>query len=177
MRYVAFLRAINVGGQTATKGELISVFESLGFEEIETFLASGNVIFTTGRTAPATLEKRIAAALEQSLGFAVATFLRTGDEVLSVVKYRPFPEKMLAEAPTLNIGFTAQPFSQKDAEAVDRFRSEIDQFHLHGREVYWLCDKRQSESKFNGGKLERALGRAVTFRSISSLTKLAEKHF
>lgn len=174
-RYVAFLRAINVGGHTAKMADLIAVCESLGLTGVESFLASGNLIFTAGKTSPSTLEKKIATALEERLGFAVATFLRTGKEVEEILRYRPFSAKLLSEASALNIGFTGHPFSKEEGEIVQQFRTPMDEFHLRGREIYWLCRQKQSESHFNGGKLERAIGREVTFRSASSLSKLVTR--
>ena len=58
-RYLAFLRAINVGGHTVKMDALRHIFESLGFTSVETFIASGNVIFEAGQQDPAALEKAI----------------------------------------------------------------------------------------------------------------------
>lgn len=174
-QYVAFLRAINVGGHTVTKDRLIAVFESLELTHVETFIASGNVIFSTGKVARATLEKKIAAALETKLGYEVATFLRTEEEIAEVLKAQPFAQKMLSTATAYNIGFLHNALNSEQQKKLVAFRSKIDDLVAVGREVYWLCRKKQSESTINGGKLERALGLKVTFRSRSSLTKLAAK--
>jgi uncharacterized protein (DUF1697 family) len=175
-RYVAFLRAINVGGHTAKMGELISVVEALGLTEVESFLASGNLIFTAGKAAPSTLEKKISTALEAKLGFEVATFLRTDREVAEVVKNQPFAESLFKKSQAFNVGFLAEPLDRKGVEVVEGFTTKDDDFQVEGREVYWLCRTKQSESRFNAGKLERTLGKSITFRSRSSLTKLATKY-
>jgi uncharacterized protein (DUF1697 family) len=73
-RYVAFLRAINVGGRTVTMERLRALFSDIGFSNVETFIASGNVIFDSKSAAPTTLEKDIERQLEASLGYSVATF-------------------------------------------------------------------------------------------------------
>ncbi len=174
-QYVAFLRAINVGGHTVTKDRLIAIFESLGLTQVETFIASGNVIFATGKVARATLEKKIATALEQKLGYEVATFLRTDEEIAEILKAQPFSQKMFSTAAAYNIGFLHNELDSGQQKKLVAFRTEIDELAAVGREVHWLCRKKQSESTFNGGKLERALGLKVTFRSQSSLTKLAAK--
>lgn len=175
-QYVALLRAINVGGHTAKMADLIAVCESLGLTGVESFLASGNLIFSAGKGAPSALEKKIATALEAKFGFAVATFLRTDREIADVVMNQPFAESVFAKSQAFNVGFLAEPLDRKAEEVVKRFQTSEDEFHVQGREIYWLCQTRQSDSKFNAGKLERALGRAVTFRSRSSLTKLATKY-
>ena len=174
-RYVAFLRAINVGGHTVTKDRLIAVFESLGLTAVETFIASGNVIFSVGKASRPTLEKKIAGALEKSLRYEVATFLRTNEEIAEILKAQPFSRKMFSTAAAYNIGFLHNSLNSEQQKKLVAFRNEIDELTAVGREVHWLCRKKQSESTFNGGKLERALGLKVTFRSHSSLSKLATK--
>ena len=83
-RYVAFLRGLNVGGHTVKMDALRKHFEDLGFENVSTFIASGNVIFETKDAKPAALEKKIEQALERALGYEVATFLRTDKEVAQI---------------------------------------------------------------------------------------------
>ncbi len=67
-RYVAFLRAINVGGHTVKMDYLRMLFEALGFSNVETFIASGNVIFDSKATSAKALEKRIEHCLAEALG-------------------------------------------------------------------------------------------------------------
>ena len=90
-RYIAFLRAINVGGHTVKMDRLRQHFESLGFANVETFIASGNVVFETTAMDTAALETRIAAALHAALGYEVATFIRTEAELSGIAEYQPFP--------------------------------------------------------------------------------------
>ena len=95
MKYVALLRAINVGGHAVKMAVLRGHFESLGFSNVETFIASGNVIFDS-RARPAALQKMIEARLQESLGYEVATFIRTTAEVEAVSKYQPFSARQHA---------------------------------------------------------------------------------
>ncbi len=89
-RFVAFLRAVNVGGRVVKMGELRTLFESLGLRSVETFIASGNVIFeSNGRSVPS-LERRIEDHLRKALGYEVKTFVRTDAEVAAIAKYKPF---------------------------------------------------------------------------------------
>jgi uncharacterized protein (DUF1697 family) len=173
---VAFLRAINVGGRTVRMDTLREVFGATGFSNIATFIASGNVIFESRAADRAKLEARIAAALEKALGYEVATFVRTADEVAAVAAYRSFPARAIAEAAALNVGFVAEPLGAAAKRALASCASDIDAFHTHGREVYWLCAKKQSGSKFSNAVFERALRMRATFRGINTVRKLAAKH-
>ncbi len=102
MRYAAFLRAINVGGHTVRMEQLRKLFEGLGLGSVETFIASGNVIFESavGRAA---LETQIEGALEAALGYPVGTFLRTIPEVAAAARLPPFSSA--AEEGTTYVGF------------------------------------------------------------------------
>ena len=75
--YIAFLRAINVGGRTVKMDRLRGLFEHLGYADVETFIASGNVIFQSPAEDTRALEQQIEAHLAASLGYEVATFVRT----------------------------------------------------------------------------------------------------
>jgi len=174
-RYIAFLRAINVGGRNVPMRVLAREFERLGFDDVETFIASGNVIFTTASRSAAALERRIERALASSLGYEVTTFVRTDDEVAAVAGYRPFAEPDLRRAVALNVGLVAAPLPAAARKAVEALTSDIDTFHVHGREVYWMCQKKQSDSKFSNAVLERALKMRSTFRGLNTIRRLAEK--
>src|SRR4051812_39858062 len=86
MRYVAFLRAINVGGHTVRMDELRRLFESMGAANVQTFIASGNVIFDSPVKKERELELQIELGLEAALTFPVATFLRSLPEVAAVAE-------------------------------------------------------------------------------------------
>ena len=176
MRYIAFLRAINVGGRTVKMDALRAVFADMGFGQVETFIASGNVIFTTAHLDAPALQRQIEDALQRALGYAVATFLRTDAEVTAVAHYTPFPPVVMAAAGALNVAFLAEPLTPQDEAKVMALRTAIDDFHVHAREVYWLCQTKQSESTFSNVLFERALGRRATFRGMNTVQKLAAKY-
>jgi len=171
----AFLRAINVGGHTVTMDELRRIFESLGLRNVETFIASGNVMFTSPGTSLPALERKIATGLRESLGYEVATFLRTAPEVVAIANYKPFPESRIRDAGAFCVGFLAQPLDTTGKKSLATLESAIDHFKTHGREVYWLCDKKQSESKFSNTVFEKVTGARVTFRGANTVTKLAAR--
>ena len=89
-RYVAFLRAINVGGRRVKMDHLRKLFEALGTSNVETFIASGNVIFDSEADDPRVLERKIEDHLQESLGYEVATFVRSTSELAGIARYRPF---------------------------------------------------------------------------------------
>lgn len=172
---IALLRAINVGGHTVTMATLKSLFEALGLRSVETFIASGNVIFDTDRPPDAALEAAIADHLGAHLGFPVATFLRTDAELAAVAACRPFDAPTMAAAAAFNVGFLASPLAPDEVAALARLRTDIDDFATVDREVYWLCRQKQSASTFNNAVFERTLRRQATFRGHNTVARLAAK--
>jgi uncharacterized protein (DUF1697 family) len=110
-RYIAFLRAINVGGHTVKMEVLRRHFEVLGLSDAETFIASGNVIFETTAKNTRLLEKKIEEQLRTALGYEVATFIRTAAELAAIAKYQPFAAAAMKTAQALNIAFLAEPLA------------------------------------------------------------------
>jgi uncharacterized protein (DUF1697 family) len=175
-RFIAFLQAINVGGRTLTMWELSAQFEALGFSNVKTFLASGNVIFEAASHGAAALQRKIEVQLAKSLGYEVSAFVRTDAEVAAIARYRPFTEHEMASAVAFNVALLAEPIDAAAARHVRELKTDIDDFHVHGREVYWLCRKKQSESTFSNNAFEKALKLRTTFRGMNTIKKLAAKY-
>jgi len=174
-RFFAFLRAINVGGHTVTMAKLRGEFAALGFDDVETFIASGNVMFKTAGRSEARLTAAIESRLESSLGYEVKTFLRTGPELVALAAHPAFPPAAVRAAGAYCIGFLAQPMDAAAKKALAGLKSAVDDFHVNGREVYWLCKARQHESKFSNVVFEKATKARVTFRGANTVAKLAAK--
>jgi uncharacterized protein (DUF1697 family) len=176
IRYIAFLRAINVGGHNVKMDELRRFFKSLKFKNVETFIASGNVIFMTETSESETLEKTIEQKLSETLKYEVSTFLRTEQQIAEIASYKPFGPVQMETAVAYNVGFLKEKLSKQQTEKVFEFKSDIDDFHVHDREMYWICKTRQSDSSFDAKKLERAITRPVTLRSIKTVYRLTAKY-
>ena len=176
-RYIALLRAINVGGHVVKMDRLRRLFEQLGFSNVETFIASGNVIFESASAAASAQEKKIAAHLGESLGFDVATFLRSDVEVDRIAGYRPFPATDLEkEGKGLYIGFLGDKPDAGARARLMKLRTPQDEFHTHDREVFWMRSGGFSDSVYSGAVLEKTLGMPATFRNVTTVRKLAAKY-
>lgn len=173
---IAFLRAINVGGHTVAMEKLRGLFEEAGCRSVETFIASGNVVFTSSSRNLGALERRIEDHLRKSLGYEVKTFIRTASEVAAIARHQAFNASQLKSAVALNVAFLAEPLKARARASLMALKTEIDDFHVNGREVYWLCRKRQSESGFSNALFEKTLNVRATFRGIRTVEKLAAKY-
>lgn len=176
MRYIAFLRAINVGGHVVKMAQLKATVESTGLGDVETFIASGNVIFTTKGGTPAAIERKIEKALLDTLGYAVDTFCRTTGDIRDVAECVPFDPDTVRSASALNVAFTREVLTAEQQQMLRQFNTDIDAFTSVGCEIYWLCNAKQSESKFVSSKMERLLDLRVTWRNINTVRRLSAKY-
>jgi uncharacterized protein (DUF1697 family) len=176
-RYIAFLRAINVGGHVVKMERLRELFTTMKLSEVETFIASGNVIFTTSARDVRALEGRIEASLQTSLGYRVAVFLRSAEELAGVVARAPSRNASWpVEATSLYIGFLAAGVDEERAQRVAALSTSTDELQLVDRELYWYVRDRFSDSKITGAKLERVIDGEITIRNVTTVRKLAEKY-
>ncbi|MFN7956752.1 MAG: DUF1697 domain-containing protein [Holophagaceae bacterium] len=175
-RTFAFLRALNVGGHTVTMARLRELFEDLGLKRVETFIASGNVVFDGGTSSKAALRKRIEGHLAKALGYEVATFLRSERELAALVRGCPFSPAEVAAARALNVAFLQEPLTGEGLARLQTLSTEVDALSAKGREVWWLCQAKQSESTFSNAAFEKATGVKATFRGFNTLQRLADKH-
>jgi uncharacterized protein (DUF1697 family) len=173
MRYAAFLRGINVGGRRVTGKQLCDPFEQLAFRDVASFLASGNITFTTDDTTD--LDVRIEAALEVALGFPVDAFVRTAAEVADIVAVEPFPaEVVAASAGKVQVTLLRRAPVRRAVEEALAHANDDDRLAVVGREWYWLPSGGVSQSSLDVRALEGILGRGTT-RTVNTLARLNAK--
>ena len=149
-------------------------FTTLGLSNVETFIASGNVIFDATAGDVAALEERIERHLRAVLGYEVATFLRTPAELVAAAEHEPFPGSGAGEAGyPLYVGFTRAAVRAEAERGLLAIRNEVDDLHVHGREIYWACRTSISKSTFSGARLEKIIGMPATLRNVTTVRKLA----
>jgi uncharacterized protein (DUF1697 family) len=174
-RYIAFLRAINVGGRLVKMADLRTQFESFGLTQVQSFIATGNVIFDTEARATPFFVRGLEDHLAARLGMDMKLFLRSPAELAAIVQHQAFEPAAQAAAYALNVAFLAEPMAATTVQRLMDLRSTIDDFHVHGREVYWLCRRRQNNSPFSSAVFERQLRLPTTFRPMKTLHRLATR--
>jgi uncharacterized protein (DUF1697 family) len=105
--YIAFLRAVNVGGRKVEMARLREVLAGLGLGSVRTYIASGNAFFTSPGTDPAALAGRIEAALADAFGFPIPTILRTVPELAAELAASPFTDRLPGEDERFSMVFTS----------------------------------------------------------------------
>ncbi len=175
-QYVAFLRAINVGGHTVRMDALRRHFETWGGQNVETFIASGNVIFHTARRDQNAAERAIEAHIEKALGYPVMTYLRSIPELAAVAAHAPFAPDEYERGGRLFVGFMKSAATPSMAHALAALRTDIDDLAVAGREVYWLRRAQLMASLATGPAIERAIGSPITTRNVNTVRRLAKKY-
>ncbi|MGN6664113.1 MAG: DUF1697 domain-containing protein [Solirubrobacterales bacterium] len=176
-RYVAFLRGMNLGGRRIKNEELRRHFEEMGFEDVATFRASGNVVFADPkREAESELARRVEAELDARLGYDVPVFLRSIEEVAAIAAQRPFdPERVERSKGKLQVSLLMEKPGAAAKEKVLGLATEEDLLAIEGRELYWLPSGGISESDLDLKAIDVALGPG-TMRTIGTIEQIAAKH-
>ena len=176
--YVAFLRGMNIGGRRITNEDLCSACERIGLEGVETFRASGNVVFDAPECEDrsAGLAARLESGLIKELGYEVPVFLRSGEEVAAIAAREPFPPKQVAASKgKLQVALLPDSpgkLARKEALALG---SDEDRLAIEGSELYWLPSGGTAESKLDQRTLEAELG-PWTMRTMGTIEQIAAKH-
>jgi uncharacterized protein (DUF1697 family) len=175
-KHIAFLKAINVGGHSVKMDYLKSLFEKMDFENVETFIASGNVVFETKSKSVDAIKKKIETKLEISLGYKVATFIRTTKELKKIAEHKPFEESDLNNKQSyLYVGFLYNQPNKELQKKVLALSDKANEFYFNDKELYWLCRKNFSDSGITGKTLEKALGMETTIRKSTTIRKMVVK--
>jgi uncharacterized protein (DUF1697 family) len=173
--YVAFLRGMNIGGRRTKNEELRAHFEAMGFEEVATFRASGNVIFGSHNGEDG-LAARIEAGLADSLGYEVPVFLRSVAEVAAIAARQPFEAKLVeASGGKLQVSLLLKKPSAKARKAVLALATDQDRLAVEGREVYWLPSGGLLDSELDLKAIEAAVG-VDTRRTMGTIEQIAAKY-
>jgi uncharacterized protein (DUF1697 family) len=169
-RYIALLRAINVGKHIVKMEKLRSLFEELGFENVETFIASGQVIFETSTNDTSKVEAKIEKHLRAALGYDVVTFIRTPAELRKVSRLARGDGRMLY------VFFTRKRPGKSALDKLATYQNDVDEFEVHGTEIFWYCQTTLSASKFTGALLEKIIGMPATARNVNTVHRLVAKY-
>ena len=176
MKYISILRGINVSGQKKIKmADLKALYEAQGFENVTTYIQSGNVIFESARANKEDSKRIIEKAIEEKYGFHVPVDIRTNQELEAVVKNCPYEEANVEENGT-NILVTflqSIPPSQKKNLLLEYVKPP-ERLTIQGKEVYLYCPNGYGRSKLTNVFIENKLGISATTRNWKSVKKLYE---
>ena len=152
---------------------LRGLFEDLGFQDVSTFVASGNVLFSSDSSDSGSMRTGIEAHMARELGYEVPTFIRNPGE-LAMITSGDAPEG--SDSGSHHVIFLHAPPPDSLRDDLVRLTSEVDSFEVSGREIHWRIRGRMSESPLFGGELDRALrGIPNTSRNMNTLRRIVAR--
>jgi uncharacterized protein (DUF1697 family) len=168
--YISMLRGINVSGQKKIRmADLKSLYESLGFENVQTYVQSGNVVFDSEEQDAIKLRRTIEAQVKSTFGFSVPILIRTGDDFQRIIKRHPFKYE---EAIRVLITFLYEVPEQSKWDELSCYTDEVDQFVLGEQEVFLYCPGGYGKTKLSNTFFEKKLGVICTTRNWKSVNAL-----
>ena len=174
MRYVALLRGINVTGKNMIKMETLrATFESLGFEDVKSYINSGNLIFETARTDDGRLAKTIHGAIQKEFGFELSVMVRPMAEIEGIVAWNPF-EGQFESHKDVHVFFLNEKLTDAQEALLLAQGNENELFAIKGRHVVCLLKIHITDSAVGKGFIDKKLKVAATGRNWRTVTKLLE---
>ncbi|HYG71617.1 MAG TPA: DUF1697 domain-containing protein [Actinomycetota bacterium] len=173
MRYVALLRGINVGGKNLIRmTDLKASFESHGFEDVSTYIQSGNVLFQAPRESSRALTLRIETLLTATFGTAATVVVRSHSQLRSVVESAPRGFGGRPRQYRYDVVFLKEPVTASAAVATIRTKPEVDQVWV-GRGVLYFArlEARATQSRLNS-IVASPIYPSITIRNWNTTTKL-----
>lgn len=174
-RYIAFLRAINVGGYRKVKmQDLRDMFENMGFENVQTYIQSGNVLFDSGESDPKVLSQSIEKKIESKFGHDVPVMIRTPNDLKKLINENPFDGENEDPFKLYITFFLEEPSSDKQKE-LKNLSSDIEKFDFIDGDLFSLIDKKTDQKvNFSNGYVEKIIGIPGTGRNWRTVNKMVE---
>jgi len=174
MRYIALLRGINVGGNTMIKmAELKASFESLGLENVVSYVNSGNLAFDAKRTAEATLVKKLEDVIERDFGKTIPVMIREQTEIPRIIAANPFAGEFESHK-EMHVLFLREDMPADKMQQLLVATPSGERYHAIGRELYCHLPMGVADSLLGRSFVEKKLKLAVTGRNWRTVEKLAE---
>jgi len=170
---VSLLRGINVGGRNkVAMSKLTELFELLGFNDVRSYLQSGNVLCSTSKLSNAALQRRIEKGIVEELDLEISVLCRTGREMELVVKNNPFLKKNDVDPAKLHVTFLQKPVDEALVKKLSESRRGKDSFRAEGATIYLHCPDGYARTKLTTQFFERELGVPATTRNWKTVNKL-----
>ena len=172
--YIAMLRGINVGGhKKVLMADLRKSCEALGFEQVQTYVQSGNVIFKARGSADA-LSKKMEEMILEDFGFEVSVMSRSAAEMEKIRAANPFLKRAGADLTKLHVTFLSSAPPPGAVKKIEAFAAPPEEFQCKEREIYLYLPNGFGRSKLATAPFERLLGVRATARNWNTVTKLCE---
>lgn len=171
--HVSLLRGINVGGQNKIRmADLRALYESLGFERVETYLQSGNVIFEADEADGEAVSQQIEAAIGRAWGHTVTVLMRRPADIARIAAGNPFLTERDEDPTRQYVTFLHAVPDGFDAGGLEGTEGGTDEYIIGEREVFVFCRNGYGRTKLSNTFFERKLGVPATTRNWKTVNAL-----
>ncbi|MEH6889350.1 DUF1697 domain-containing protein [Bacillus sp. JJ864] len=169
--YIALLRGINVSGHNKIKmAELRHTLETMGLSQVQTYIQTGNVLFKSEED-PESLRLRIEDGIRTNFGISITVVLRTAEELERIIADCPYADVPLAKGESIHVSVLTEAPPQKVVDLLVSSERNNDEYHIHGREIYFLFRQSILDSKL--AKNMQKLGNTATTRNWNTINKVS----
>jgi uncharacterized protein (DUF1697 family) len=173
--YISMLRGINVSGHNMMKmSDLQKAFEGLGFEQVKTYIQSGNVVFQAPKISPEEISKKMEDKINRDFGFLVPVISRTPEEFDGTIRNNPFLREKGVDSAKLHVTFLSEAPADACLKKLAALPAHPDQFRSVGREIYLYCPEGYGRTKLSNNAIEKVLTIRATTRNWRTVNKLYE---
>lgn len=173
--YIALLRGINVSGHKIIKmAELKKMFEDIGFQNVKTYIQSGNVVFQTNESDIVELEKSIRKAIEETFGFEVHVKILIPEEIKAALTENPFLKDDSLDIKQHYFVFLDQIPSEENWNILKNLELKGEQMALFEKVLFVYYTNGAGQSKLTTNLIESKLKVAATSRNLNTTKKMME---
>lgn len=172
--YVAMLRGVNVTGHYVKMEQLRGLCIRLGFQKVETYVQSGNIVFEAKTGNPALLSKRISGSILESFGFETPVIIRTSNEMENVVANNPFLKEKDVDSSKLHVTFLREAVPKGSMKTLEKLATSQDRFYPASREIYLYCPEGYGRTKLSNNAIEKAVSVTATTRNWRTTNTLLD---
>ena len=172
-KYLSMLRGINVSGQRSIKiDELIKLYESLNYNNVRTYIQSGNVIFYSPKDNSENITKKIEGKIKKEFSFDVSVIIRTKYDLNYIINANHFLKRKNIEQSKLHLTFLLNMQEELISREIIEKKSGEDEFYIKGKEIYLYCPNGYGKTKYTNGFFEKHLNTIATTRNWNTVNNI-----
>lgn len=173
--YLAFLRGINVGGHRKIKMKDLQLsLAKMGFDEVKTYIQSGNIVFKAAEDKADTLSKEIEARIVKDFGFEVKVIIKNRAQLKEIISNNPYLPDDSANISKCYLTLLTEVPKKEQAEVLNALKFPHDEFHLMDNIIYLYCTNGYGKTKLSNDFFEKKLKQAATTRNWKTMLKMLE---
>lgn len=173
-KYISLLRGINVGGKVLKMDKLKSIYESLGLDDVKTYIQSGNVFFNTPIDDVIQLKISIKDAIKAGSGLDVSVIIIEPDELKYIFDNNPLIKSGLGDTSVMHVTLLSDKPDEANINKINPAQYEPDRFIIIGKVVYLSCPNGYGRTKLTNNFFEAKLKVKATTRNWNTMNKLYE---